>query len=97
MARIVKHDLNVTRMEVAAIIRHYCVLLRRPFVNIGEGPKVKELLELAGLHYAGPLLAALEMQHPRLYRVIVRLRDSLAFRYRRYRALLLRGPGRRPR
>lgn len=94
MARIVKRGFNIAGMEVATLIKHYCVLLRRPFVNIGEGPKVRELLELCGLHHVGRLLVALENKYPRIYRLYARLRDSATFRYRRYRSLLLRKLGR---
>lgn len=95
MARIVKRGVSIAGMEIATLIKHYCVLLRRPFVNIGEGPEVKELIELLGLHYAGPLLVALEIRYPRTYRLYVRLRNSAVFRYKRYRALLLRRLGTR--
>jgi len=90
MARIVKRGFNIAGMEVAAIIKHYCVLLRRPFVNIAEGPTIKYLLELFVLHYIGSLLAALEIRYPKIHRLHVRLRNSVAFRYKRYRNLLRR-------
>jgi len=97
MARIVKRGFNIAGMELAAIIKHYCVLLRRPFVNIGGGPKLKEMIELFGLHYIGPRLVTLEIRHPRIYRLYIRLRDSVVFRYQRYRNLLLRRLGNRQR
>lgn len=88
MARIVKRGFNIAGMEVMTVAKHYCVLLRMPFVNIAEGPKWAYLTELSGMHYIGPLLVELEIRHPGAYRFYVRLRTSAAFRYKRYRDLL---------
>lgn len=88
MARIVKRGFNIAGMEVMSVAKHYCVLLRMPFVNIAEGPKWAYLAELWGLHYIGPLLVKLEIRHPRAYRFYVRVRNSAVFRYKRYRDLL---------
>lgn len=84
MARIAKQGLNITGMEAISVVKHYCVLLRMPFVNIAEGPKWAYLAELWGMHYIGRLLVELEIRHPRVYRIYVRVRNSAVFRYNRY-------------
>jgi len=90
MARIVKRCVDISGMELTTIMRHNRVITRRDIINIAEGPTSIYLRQLFVMYHLAPLLAALEIGSPRMYRLPVRLRNSAVFRYKRYRTLLLR-------
>ena len=88
--KIVNKDYSVPGMEPVSMFRQLLIYKRMPFFNIVEGPRIKYLLELICMHNLGRLMVNLEVNHPHRYSILIRIRNSLVFRYNHYRRILSR-------
>ncbi len=88
--RIVKKDFSIAGMEPSSMFKQYLLYRRMPFINIVEGPRLKYLFELFCMHNLGRTMVNLEVDHPGRYQFLMRIRNSLVFRYNHYRRNIAR-------
>lgn len=86
--KVVKKDYSVAGMEPTSMFKQYLLYKRMPFIHIIEGPKLKNLFELFCMHNLGQIMVSLEVNHPDRYHILMRIRNSLVFRYNHYRGIL---------
>lgn len=86
--KIVNEDFSVPGMEPLSMFRQILNYKRMPYIGITEGPRIKYLYDLFCLHDVGRLMVYLEVNFPRSYGLLMRIRNSLVFRYNHYRRKL---------
>ena len=87
--KIVEKDFSINGMTMTSMIKQFLTYKRMPFINLQEGPGLKNLFELLILHKLGRHMVQLEIHYPKVYSFCMRVRNSLIFRYNHYRRLLL--------
>lgn len=88
--KIVQKHFSVAGTEPFSMFKQYLLYRRMPYLNIGEGPRLKYLFELYLMHNLASLMVDLEIRHPARHRFLIRIRNSLVFRYNHYRGVLAR-------
>ena len=86
--KIVNKDYSVAGMEPTSIFKQYLLYKRMPYLNILEGPGLKYIFELFCMHNLARIMIKLEVNYPAIYHFLMRIRNSLVFRYNHYRGIL---------
>ena len=83
--KIVNNNHSISGMEPVSMGKQVLLYRLMPYINIVEGPKLKYLFELFCMHNLGQLMVYLDVNHPDKYQFLMRVRNSLVFRYNHYR------------
>ncbi len=83
--KIVNPDFNIAGMSPLRIYKQFRLYLKMPYIAIAEGPGYDCIFQLFKLHTIGRLMVVLEVKYPVVYKWVIRIRNSLVFRYNHYK------------